>query len=134
MSGENIQRLLDWCRKRTEKYKGVEIEDFNASWKSGLAFCALLDSFQPQLIQFNSLGRNDESNLKKAFEVAEGLGIPKLLETDPSSFDEASIIAYLTSLYQTLDQSNSSSDSIKSESRQAKGDTYLLFPLQIDWY
>lgn len=54
---------------------------------SGLAFCALLHSFHPDLIPYDTLNQEDKAeNLKLAFDVAEKLGIPRLLEPDDSMF------------------------------------------------
>lgn len=43
-------RLLTWCQKQTEGYRNVTITDLTSSWKSGLALCALIHRFKPQLM------------------------------------------------------------------------------------
>jgi hypothetical protein len=42
--------LLDWCKKVTRTYSNVNIENFSTSWKDGLAFCAIIHSFKPDLM------------------------------------------------------------------------------------
>lgn len=43
-------RLLTWCQKQTEGYRNVVITDLTTSWKSGIALCALIHRFKPQLM------------------------------------------------------------------------------------
>jgi len=53
ISVENYQAkdaLLFWAKRVTHGYKGVEIENFNASWSSGLAFAAIIHHYKPSLI------------------------------------------------------------------------------------
>lgn len=44
--------LLRWCQRvlNTGKHSNVNIVDFTSSWKSGLALCALLNTFRPDLM------------------------------------------------------------------------------------
>lgn len=68
--------LLLWAQNTCKSYKNVSIKDFDVSWKNGLAFCALIHSYRPSLIDFNSLNPQDASkNLQIAFAAAEQLGI-----------------------------------------------------------
>ncbi|XP_016392359.1 protein-methionine sulfoxide oxidase MICAL2-like isoform X4 [Sinocyclocheilus rhinocerous] len=65
-------RLLTWCQKQTEGYKGVNVTDLTSCWSSGLALCALIHRFRPQLIDYDSLNEQDcAKNLQLAFDVAE---------------------------------------------------------------
>nr|XP_049599032.1 EH domain-binding protein 1-like protein 1 isoform X13 [Syngnathus scovelli] len=75
------QSLLRWCQEVTAGYAGVQVNDFSASWRDGLAFCALLHHFHPELIDFQQLKAHQmESNNKKAFAALESVGVPRLLE------------------------------------------------------
>ena len=45
-----IKGLLMWCKKVTEGYHDAEVTDFTKSWRSGLAFCAIIHHFRPDLM------------------------------------------------------------------------------------
>ncbi len=47
--------LMKWCQERTQDYKSVEIKNFSSSWNDGLAFCALMHSFIPNAIDYETL-------------------------------------------------------------------------------
>uniref|UniRef100_A0A3B1JJ48 F-actin monooxygenase n=1 Tax=Astyanax mexicanus TaxID=7994 RepID=A0A3B1JJ48_ASTMX len=65
-------RLLTWCQKQTEGYKGVSVTDLGSSWSNGLAFCALIHRFRAHLIDYDSLNEEDAAkNLQLAFDVVE---------------------------------------------------------------
>ncbi|XP_055880551.1 EH domain-binding protein 1-like isoform X3 [Biomphalaria glabrata] len=73
--------LLAWCQQVTHGYKGVKITNLTTSWRNGLAFCAIVHHFRPDLITFDKLNPHDiKGNNKMAFEAAAKLGIPKVLE------------------------------------------------------
>ncbi|XP_058654189.1 smoothelin-like 1 isoform X2 [Onychostoma macrolepis] len=68
------QKILQWCRNKTQKYEGVNIENFSSSWSDGLAFCALVHRFFPSAFNFSSLKASErEKNFTLAFSTAESL-------------------------------------------------------------
>ena len=54
--------LIKWCQERLADYKGIEIKNFSSSWNDGLAFCALMHSYLPTKIDFESL-RNENNSV-----------------------------------------------------------------------
>lgn len=102
------QGLLLWCQKKTKGYRDVEVKDFQDSFKDGLAFCALIHRHRPDLLDFDSLSKeNARENLDLAFDVAEkNLGIPKLLDTEDMLSlprpDERSVMTYCAALYKVF--------------------------------
>jgi actinin alpha len=96
--------LLLWCKKKTKGYKDVQVDNFHMSFVDGLAFCALIHAHRPDLLNYDSLSKdNPRENLKLAFDVAEGLGIPRLLEIedllDVARPDERSVMTYVSEYY-----------------------------------
>ncbi|XP_041447493.1 EH domain-binding protein 1-like protein 1 isoform X2 [Xenopus laevis] len=82
--GEAVYRstdsLLHWCQEVTAGYRGVRVNNFTTSWRNGLAFCAILHHFHPEIINYEALDPlNIKENNKKAFNGFAGLGIPALL-------------------------------------------------------
>lgn len=63
---------------------GVEVHDFGTSWRSGLAFLALVKSVNPALVDLRaSFSREPRENLQQAFAIARcSLEIAPLLEPD----------------------------------------------------
>lgn len=99
-------RLLTWCQKQTEGYRNVMITDLTSSWKSGIALCALIHKFRPQLIDFDSLNEEDHTaNLQLALDISEReFGIKsftavKELSAD-QELDKTKMNAYLSKFYE----------------------------------
>ena len=44
-----------WAKQVTSGYPGVNIRDFTSSWRDGLAFCAIIHRFRPDLLDFSVL-------------------------------------------------------------------------------
>ncbi|XP_062997132.1 F-actin-monooxygenase MICAL1 [Elgaria multicarinata webbii] len=99
------EELLSWCQANTASYDGIKVEDFTHSWKSGLALCALIHHFRPDLLDFNALDQNDPiGNNQLALDVAEQeLGIPPVLSSTEmasmSELEQLGLITYLSQFY-----------------------------------
>jgi len=77
------QKLLKWCQHVTKDYSNVSIQNFSKSWKDGLAFCAIIHHFRPDLIDYDSLKpENPEKNIRLAFDIVKELGIIQYLEPE----------------------------------------------------
>ncbi|KAF6339922.1 microtubule associated monooxygenase, calponin and LIM domain containing 3 [Rhinolophus ferrumequinum] len=111
-------KLLGWCQRQTDGYAGVEVTDLTTSWKSGLALCAIIHRYRPDLIDFDSLDeQNVEKNNQLAFDIAEKeLGIsPIMTGKDMASVgepDKLSMVMYLTQFYEMFKDSLPSSDAL----------------------
>lgn len=44
------QDLLEWCKEMTKSYPGVKVTNLTTSWRNGMAFCALIHHFRPDLM------------------------------------------------------------------------------------
>ncbi|XP_014906510.1 protein-methionine sulfoxide oxidase mical3a isoform X3 [Poecilia latipinna] len=99
-------KLLNWCQRQTEGYRNVSVTDLTMSWKSGLALCALIHRYRPDLIDFDCLDEeNHERNNQLAFDVAEKeFGIsPCMTGKEMSSVvepDKLSMVMYLSQFYE----------------------------------
>ncbi|XP_066864479.1 F-actin-monooxygenase MICAL3 isoform X14 [Kogia breviceps] len=99
-------KLLGWCQRQTDGYAGVNVTDLTMSWKSGLALCAIIHRYRPDLIDFDSLDeQNVEKNNQLAFDIAEKeLGIsPIMTGREMASVgepDKLSMVMYLSQFYE----------------------------------
>uniref|UniRef100_A0A8C2U548 F-actin monooxygenase n=1 Tax=Coturnix japonica TaxID=93934 RepID=A0A8C2U548_COTJA len=109
-------KLLSWCQRQTDGYAGVNVTDLTMSWKSGLALCAIIHRYRPDLIDFDSLDEhNVEKNNQLAFDIAEKeFGIsPIMTGKEMASVgepDKLSMVMYLTQFYEMFKDTISSMD------------------------
>ncbi|EDO30309.1 predicted protein, partial [Nematostella vectensis] len=75
------KRLLEWCRERLDGYD-VEINDFSSSWQNGLAFSAILHSYNPEAFDYTEVKQmGTTERLEHAFQSAEdGFDVPRILD------------------------------------------------------
>nr|XP_054518091.1 F-actin-monooxygenase MICAL2 isoform X18 [Pan troglodytes] len=99
-------KLLTWCQQQTEGYQHVNVTDLTTSWRSGLALCAIIHRFRPELINFDSLNEDDAvENNQLAFDVAEReFGIPPVTTGKEMASarepDKLSMVMYLSKFYE----------------------------------
>ncbi|XP_036009066.1 F-actin-monooxygenase MICAL2 isoform X4 [Mus musculus] len=99
-------KLLTWCQQQTKGYQHVRVTDLTTSWRSGLALCAIIHSFRPELINFDSLNEDDAvENNQLAFDVAKReFGIlPVTTGKEMASTqepDKLSMVMYLSKFYE----------------------------------
>lgn len=112
-----LKALEVWCRRITEGYPNVNVIDMSTSWKDGLAFCAIIHHFAPDLIDFKALTKDDVFyNNSLAFGLAEEhFGIPALLDAeDMVKYDEPdklSIATYVSQFYQYFENKSNNKSS-----------------------
>lgn len=92
--------LLSWVSKAIPSNLGIEVKDFGASWRDGLAFMGLINAIDENLIDIeNYRNASNKSRLHTSFNVAETeLGIPRLLDPDDVDLpkpDERSVMTYV---------------------------------------
>ncbi|KAJ8002904.1 hypothetical protein DPEC_G00163800 [Dallia pectoralis] len=99
-------KLLNWCQRQTEGYRKVNVTDLTMSWKSGMALCALIHRYRPDLIDFDSLDERDQQkNNQLGFDVAEReFGISPCMTgkemSQVSEPDKLSMVMYLSQFYE----------------------------------
>ncbi|XP_057190964.1 F-actin-monooxygenase mical2b isoform X4 [Triplophysa rosa] len=99
-------RLLTWCQKQTDGYRGVNVTDLTSCWTSGLALCALIHRFRPQLIDYDTLNHQDcAKNLQLVFDLSEReFGIKPFITgkelVSGQEPDKTSMSAYLSKFYE----------------------------------
>ncbi|KAJ8967805.1 hypothetical protein NQ317_008572, partial [Molorchus minor] len=78
--GSKRNALLKWCQNKTVGYRNIDITNFSSSWNDGLALCALLHTYLPDRIPYDSLTPQEKRrNFSLAFSAAESVGIPTTL-------------------------------------------------------
>jgi len=105
------EALLLWCQKKTKGYKDVKVNDFSQSWRDGLALAALIHHHRPELIDFDSLNKeNRKENNQLCFDVArEHLGIDPLLDVEDLEAerpDDKSVMTYISEFYHKFTSQN----------------------------
>ncbi|TKR88925.1 hypothetical protein L596_013094 [Steinernema carpocapsae] len=103
------EETMEWCKRIAKEYKFLKVTDFTKSFKSGLAFCAFIHCYRPELIGDISQIRhngNPKDNCTKAFQVAEEhLGVKSTLNINDVVMcpEKNKVKAYVERLRHTLE-------------------------------
>lgn len=102
--GSKRNALLKWCQNKTVGYRNIDITNFSSSWNDGLAFCAILHSYLPDKIPYDTLNpSNKRKNFSLAFGAAESVGIPTTLNINDMCQierpDWTQVMSYVTAIY-----------------------------------
>ena len=105
----NPGTLLTWLKKQVENHE-LEINDMTTSFQNGMAICAIIHRYRPDLIDFASLDPEEIAlNNQLAFDILEcELGLPPLTTGQELAVnaeagrppDKLAMISYLTQIYE----------------------------------
>ncbi|XP_064515447.1 nesprin-2 isoform X2 [Pseudopipra pipra] len=118
--------LLLWAKEQCSLHGSINVTDFKSSWRSGLAFLAIIQTLRPGLVDLEKAkARSSKENLKEAFRIAElELNIPRLLEpedVDIMNPDEKSIMTYVAQFLQYSKNLPESEEDMQEKVREAMG-------------
>ncbi|XP_017763779.1 PREDICTED: protein-methionine sulfoxide oxidase Mical isoform X1 [Eufriesea mexicana] len=100
--------LLRWLQKQVALYDSVQIKDMGVSFKNGLAICAIIHRYRPNLIDFHNLNPDDAiTNNQLAFDILEKeLSIPPIMTGEEMAQcdvpDKLAMFSYLTQIYEVF--------------------------------
>ncbi|XP_076166952.1 uncharacterized protein LOC143146525 isoform X2 [Ptiloglossa arizonensis] len=102
--GSKRNALLKWCQNKTLGYRNIDITNFSSSWNDGLALCAILHSYLPHKVPYDTLTQAEKRrNFSIAFSAAESVGIPTTLNIGEMCQlerpDWQQVMTYVTSIY-----------------------------------
>ena len=127
MTLSGVAALEEWCRRGLEG-SGVQVTNMTTSWRDGLAFCALVHRYRPDLLDLSGLDPRDaRGNCALAFRLAEAeLGIPALLDVedmvDTAAPDRFSVLTYLAQFYHRLSGHDSGISSLSQSPASSASD------------
>uniref|UniRef100_A0A8D2P7Q9 Molecule interacting with CasL protein 1 n=1 Tax=Zosterops lateralis melanops TaxID=1220523 RepID=A0A8D2P7Q9_ZOSLA len=134
--GAVYEELLSWCQASTAGYPGVAVTNFSTSWTSGLALCALIHHFRPDLVDFDSVDPRDAVRTHQTMlDIAEQeLGIQPVLSSAEMATmtgpDHLDLITYLSHFYQVFRTSSGVSERSTLSPPGTRGAILFLSKLQ----
>ncbi|CAH0549405.1 unnamed protein product [Brassicogethes aeneus] len=102
--GSKRNALLKWCQNKCVGYRNTDITNFSSSWNDGLGLCAILHTYLPDRIPYDSLTPQEKRrNFSLAFTAAESVGIPTTLNINDmiqlERPDWQQVMSYVTAIY-----------------------------------
>ncbi|KAG0212217.1 actinin alpha 2 [Mortierella sp. NVP41] len=123
--------LLRWVRYQLEDYSDIipPIQDFHRSWKTGIAFAALIHRHDPDILPdfYNSILQTPHETIEQwrktlalAFDTAfERMALPRLLDpedlVDVETPDERSVMTYISEYYLVMSKHQKEQDPVVAE-------------------
>ncbi|KAK2182205.1 hypothetical protein NP493_363g01001 [Ridgeia piscesae] len=99
--------LLKWFQRQLEPYRSrIKVLDMTSSWRSGVALCALIHYYRPDLVDVYALCPNKVSeNNQLAFDLAEReFGIKPMMTGEDMAMcdspDLVTMVSYLSQFYE----------------------------------
>ncbi|XP_076311448.1 molecule interacting with CasL isoform X1 [Tachypleus tridentatus] len=100
--------LLSWCKRQVVQHDNIKVENMTTSWKNGLALCAIIHRYRPDLIDLDSFNPEDVAkNNQLAFDICEReFGIPPVMTgqemEDYEVPDKLTMVSYISQIYETF--------------------------------
>nr|CAB3241439.1 EH domain-binding protein 1-like [Phallusia mammillata] len=103
---ENQKSILKWCQRVTENHRGVKVTNFTTSWRNGLALCAIVHHYRPDLVDYDTLVSFDgKQNIRKAVDGFNSMCLSGIEDVTPMYLsDKNNLIAFLTQIRNCLEQ------------------------------
>ncbi len=124
--------LLSWFRKQLSSYDCIAVNDMTFSFQDGLALCAVIHRYRPELIEFQALDPAAwVENCQLAFDVLEqDFGIVPVLSgkelAASKNPDKLTMISYLSQIYEVFRKEIPASKLKKLNNHQHQSDDDLL--------
>ena len=127
---ESQHTLLHWCQMVVQPY-GLQIENFTSSWKSGLAFAAILNRFRSDLCDYNALA-NQKDPIDVFTQLFECMrhklslnieAIPEEFVDEPNKFTVLMLLDKLYGLFKTSELNDVSMNQSMTNEEETQYDT-----------
>ena len=102
----SAETLLGWFQKQLSPYDCIAVNDMTFSFQNGLALCAIIHRYRPDLVEFEALDPAAwAENCQLAFDLLEAeFGLPPAMTGSELATsrnpDKLAVTAYLTQIYE----------------------------------
>ncbi len=107
-TGSTRDKLIRWCQHVTKEYPNVDITNLDESFRNGLALCAILHHFHPDLFDYSALNPTDIIyNHKLHIDQFERVGGNSYIEPEDfllNRLETKSLFTHLREVYETLSE------------------------------
>ena len=106
----DTHRLLSWFQHALQPYVDhVRVRDLHESWRDGLAFCALMHAFRPDVCHFRDcLRMSAMQRVQMALTLIEQeFGVEPMLSADDvcrvGALDKLAMLSYLAQVHEAIE-------------------------------